>query len=181
MKNNIAYYLMGLLYLLTSHVFSQEHAQHNGVDNHHISLKPKHSDSLCLKDCLLKAHWEAHSRTFFMQTINEGALKDDYALASGAGIGVLTKPIYGFQVGISGFFIYNLYSSKIELPDSLTLSPNRYEIGLFDIENPNNKNDLDRLEELYLKYTFSKSAITIGKININNNEFIYNVLGRFDS
>ena len=167
MKNNIRYYLIGLLYLITSNMVAQNHSQQNGVDNHHISLKPKQTDSLCLKDCLLKAHWEAHSRTFFMQTINEGALKDDYALASGAGIGVLTKPIYGFQVGISGFFIYNLYSSKIELPDSLTLSPNRYEIGLFDIENPNNKNDLDRLEELYLKYNFSKSAITIGKININ--------------
>jgi hypothetical protein len=165
MKNNITYYLMGLLYLLTSQLFSQEHAQHNGVDNHHISLKPK--DSVCLKDCFLQAHWEARTRTFAMGTINEGALKDDYALASGAGIGVLTRPIYGFQVGVSGFFIYNVYSSKIDLPDSLTLSPNRYEVGLFDIENPKNRDDLDRLEELYLKYNFSKSAITIGKINVN--------------
>lgn len=165
MKNNIAYYLMGLLYLLTNHLFSQEHVQHNGVDNHHISLKPK--DSVCLKDCFLQAHWEAHTRTFAMGTINEGALKDDYALASGAGIGVLTRPIYGFQVGVSGFFIYNVYSSKIDLPDSLTLSPNRYEVGLFDTENPKNRDDLDRLEELYLKYNFSKSAITIGKINVN--------------
>lgn len=165
MKNNITYYLLGLLYLLSTNLFSQEHAQHHGVDNHHISLKPK--DSVCLKDCFLQAHWEAHTRTFAMGTINEGALKDDYAVASGAGIGVLTRPIYGFQVGVSGFFMYNLYSSKIELPDSLTLNPNRYEIGLFDLENPANKNDLDRLEELYLKYNFSKSAITIGKININ--------------
>jgi hypothetical protein len=165
MKNNMKYYLMGLFYLLTTNFFSQEHTQYNGVDNHHLSLKPK--DSLCLKDCFLQAHWEARTRTFLMQTINEGALKDDYALASGAGIGVLTRPIYGFQVGISGFFIYNLASSKIELPDSLTLSPNRYEVGLFDVENPGNKNDLDRLEELYLKYNFSKSAVTIGKININ--------------
>ncbi len=161
------YYLMGLLHLITNYVIAQDHSQQNGVEHHHIFLKPKHNDSLCIKDGFLKAHWEAHSRTFLMQTINEGALKDDYALASGAGIGVLTKPIYGFQVGVSGFFIYNLYSSKIELPDSLTLSPNRYEVGLFDVENPGNKNDLDRLEELYLKYNFSKSAITLGKININ--------------
>ncbi len=156
---------MGLFYLLTTNLFSQEHTQQNGVDNHHISLKPK--DSLCLKDCFLQAHWEAHTRTFAMGTINEGALKDDYALASGAGIGVLTRPIYGFQVGVSGFFIYNVYSSQIHLPDSLTLSPNRYEVGLFDVENPKNRDDLDRLEELYLKYSFSKSAITVGKINVN--------------
>lgn len=159
------HYLLGLLYLIVTYTNAQEQQQLHGVDNHHLSIKPK--DSVCLKDCFLQAHWEAHSRTFLMNTINEGSLKDDYALASGAGIGLLTKPIYGFQVGVSGFFIYNVTSSPIELPDSLTNAANRYEIGLFDIENPANKHDLDRLEELYLKYNFSKSAITIGKININ--------------
>jgi hypothetical protein len=165
MKNNITYYLMGLLYLLTNHLFSQEHVQHNGVDNHHISLKAK--DSVCLKDCLLHAHWEAHTRTFVMGTVNEGDLKDDYAIASGAGIGVLTKPIYGFQVGVSGFFIYNLSSSELHKPDSLTGQGNRYEVGLFDIDNHTNKNDLDRLEELYIKYSLSKSSLMVGKFNLN--------------
>lgn len=159
------YYLMGLLFLITTYIVAQDHTPQNGIENHHLSLKPK--DSVCLKDCFLQAHWEAHTRTFFMSTINDGSLKDDYALASGAGIGLLTKPIYGFQVGLSGFFIYNLMSSPIHLVDSLTLGPNRYEVGLFDVENPTNKHDLDRLEELYLKYNFSKSAITVGKININ--------------
>ena len=134
-------------------------------NNHHIPMKPK--DSLCLKDCFIKAHWEAHTRSFFMATVNEGALKDDYALSSGAGIGVLTLPFHGFQVGVSGFFMYNLFSSKINEVDSTTLQPNRYEVGLFDITNHNNKNDLDRLEELYIKYTYSKSSVTVGKININ--------------
>ncbi|MBK7309400.1 MAG: outer membrane porin, OprD family [Sphingobacteriaceae bacterium] len=157
-----------LLYLFSIsafHSFSQENGNHHGADDHHIVLRPK--DSTCLKDCFLKAHWEVHSRTFFMNTINEGDLKDDYALASGAGIGVVTQPIYGFQVGLSGFFIYNLMSSGIDDPDSLTRLSNRYELGLFDIEHPSNGNDLDRLEELFLKYNLSKSSITIGKININ--------------
>ena len=136
-------------------------------NDHHIVLKSKENDSLCLKDCLLKAHWEAHTRTFVMSTINEGNLKDDYAIASGAGIGLLTKPLYGFQVGVSGFFMYNVLSSNIEQLDSLTLQSNRYEVGLFDIESLTNKNDLDRLEELYLKYTFSKNSLAVGKINLN--------------
>ena len=55
--------------------FAQDH------NDHHIVLKPKVKDSLCLKDCLLKANWEAHTRTFVMSTINEGELKDDYAIA----------------------------------------------------------------------------------------------------
>lgn len=156
-------YLLGILFSFIGIIYAQDN--HHGVDVHHISLKPK--DSVCLKDCFLKAHWEAHTRTFFMNTINDGALKDDYALASGAGIGILTQPIYGFQAGMSGFFIYNLWSSDIHKPDTLTGQPNRYESGLFDVENLTNKNDLDRLEELYIKYNLSKSAITVGKININ--------------
>ncbi|MBN8693563.1 MAG: OprD family outer membrane porin [Bacteroidetes bacterium] len=161
MKKGLSY----LFFIISFYSIAQDNGQHHSTDNHHISLKPK--DSTCLKDCFLKAHWEAHSRTFLMHTINEGNLKDDYALASGAGIGVLTQPVYGFQVGVSGFFIYNLWSSDIHNIDSLTKLPNRYEVGLFDVENHTNKNDLDRLEELYIKYNLSKSAITVGKININ--------------
>lgn len=154
--------IISLLFFISLRTFAQDH------NDHHIALKPKQKDTTqCLKDCLLKAHWEAHTRTFAMGTINEGALKDDYALASGAGIGVLTKPIYGFQVGMSGFFMYNLISSNIHQIDSLTGQPNRYEVGLFDIENTTNKNDLDRLEELYLKYNLSKSSIMVGKFNLN--------------
>ncbi|MDP2386580.1 MAG: OprD family outer membrane porin [Bacteroidota bacterium] len=156
MRSTILLFLLFIIYGVT---YSQDQ------NDHLIAIKPK--DSLCLKECFSKAHWEAHTRTFLMSTINEGNLKDDYALASGAGIGVLTKPLYGFQIGISGFFMYNLGSSDIDKPDTLTLQPNRYEVGLFDIESHANKNDLDRLEELYLKYNFSKSSLTVGKINLN--------------
>lgn len=153
------YALIFLSFLYSIASFAQDH------NDHHIALIPK--DSLCLKDCLLQAHWEAHTRTFVMSTVNEGELKDDYAIATGAGIGVLTKPLYGFQVGVSGFFMYNLASSNLHVPDSLTRSSNRYEVGLFDIENLTNRRDLDRLEELYLKYNLSKSSLTVGKMNIN--------------
>ncbi len=158
--------VFGIFFLLSTIAFAQDNppSQH-GVDVHHIALEPN-NDSLSLQNSVLHSHWQAHVRTFYMSTINEGELKDDYALGAGAGIGVLTKPLFGFQVGISGFFIYNLVSSDINQPDKLTGGTNRYEIGLFDIQNPENKNDLDRLEELYVKYSLSKSAITFGKINI---------------
>lgn len=160
-------HLFGILSLLFSLSAGILQAQHNGGehDGHHIKTVKK--DSTCLKDCIAKAHWSAHSRTFLMATYNEGSLKDDYALATGAGISMETKPVYGFQVGISGFFIYNLLSSDIHKTDPYTNMPNRYETGLFDIENHENRNDLDRLEELFLKYSRSKSSITIGKMILN--------------
>jgi hypothetical protein len=51
--------------------------------------------------------------------------------------------------------------------DPFTNAVNRYEVSLFDIENPANKHDLDRLEELYLKYNFGKSHVIAGKQLIN--------------
>lgn len=161
------HFLLSALFFLGCLLKAQDEVSNkDGVDVHHVPLNTK-GDSLYLKNTILNAQWHAHIRTFLMSTTNEGELKDDYALAAGAGIGVLTKPLYGFQVGLSGFFIYNLLSSEIDQPDPQTKTSNRYELGLFDILNPSNKNDLDRLEELYLKYTLSKSSITFGKININ--------------
>jgi hypothetical protein len=43
----------------------------------------------------------------------------------------------------------------------------RYEIGLFDIENPDNHRDMDRLEELYLKYNFKNGQLLLGRQLIN--------------
>lgn len=125
------------------------------------------------KDTSSKKHkpeqtqWQAHTRSFFMSTINESELKDDYALASGFGLGVLTKPLYRFQIGLSGYFIYNVWSSNIYNVEPSTYQANRYEIGLFDVEAKQNAMELNRLEELYLKYSYRKNSLVVGKINLN--------------
>ena len=120
-----------------------------------------------LKDFIKQSDWHLHSRTFLMATVNEGGLKDDIALAQGAGIGLLTKPIKGFQLGLSGYFIFNVASSNIADPDPTTGLNNRYEVGQFDINNPTDRKDLDRLEELFLRYTISKTSFTYGRMELN--------------
>ncbi|MBK7959649.1 MAG: outer membrane porin, OprD family [Bacteroidetes bacterium] len=102
-----------------------------------------------------------------MGTINEGALKDDYAIAAGLGAGITTKSFHGFQLGVSSFVTYNLTSSNLSQNDSFTAAPNRYEIGMFDLTNPTDKVNLIRIENLFLKYNFSKSSITVGKMKLN--------------
>ncbi|MBL0342281.1 MAG: outer membrane porin, OprD family [Bacteroidetes bacterium] len=139
-----------------------------GQGNNDLHIKMNNEgDSLSFKSHFLNAVWSVQSRTFFMSTINEGTLKDDYTLASGAGIGVLTDPFHGFQLGLNGYFTFEIFSSDIDQPDSTTNAPNRYEIGLYDLTTPGNTKNLDRLEELYLKYTYSKSSILFGRFNIN--------------
>ncbi len=126
-------------------------------------------DTLTFAEHFTKGTISAHWRTFFMSTINDGALKDDYSLASGVGLGLLTKPFHGFQLGANAFFTFNLASSNIQSPDPLTLMPNRYELGLYDIQNPYKKYDIASLQKLFIRYTFLKNnSIEVGRIDANN-------------
>jgi len=108
-----------------------------------------------------------HFRHFFSATDNRKGLQDYYANGSGGGLRFESSRFHGFQVGISGFFIFNTGSSDLSVRDSITNQPNRYEVGLFDITDFHNKNDIDRLEEFFIKYTYQKTSLSFGKILIN--------------
>jgi hypothetical protein len=114
-------------------------------------------------------HGKVHGnlRYFFMATENNGHLTDSYAHAAGGGLFYETGSFKGFQMGVGGYFIYNIASSDMSKIDPYTQTSSRYETSLFDLEDLTNKNDLDRLEELYLKYNFKKYHITAGKQLIN--------------
>lgn len=112
--------------------------------------------------------FEGHIRTFFMSTINHDEFPDYYALGMGGGLGYYSPIIKGFQVGMSGFIIYNITSSHLGPQPPYN---NRYEIGLFDITNPDNHEDLDRLEDLYLRFYLTKnnkSFIQYGKFHLKS-------------
>ena len=129
--------------------------------------KQTSKDSLSLKQALLNARWDVNTRTFMMSTHNQGPSNDAYAVAFGAGLGVLTQSINGWQAGISGFFITKLLSSNLQQPEPSGTLPNRYEAGLFDIQNMTNANALPRLESFFIKYNHKNSAVVIGKMNLN--------------
>lgn len=130
--------------------------------------KQKHAeDTNSLLHSFKTGQMHGHFRYFFMATDNKSGLSDYYANAIGGGIKYETASLKGFQFGVSGFFVFNLASSDLSKPDPKTNQTNRYELGLFDIEDPTNKSDIDRLEELYLKYSWKQSQVTLGKQIIN--------------
>ncbi|HRE36833.1 MAG TPA: OprD family outer membrane porin [Chitinophagaceae bacterium] len=129
--------------------------------------KENEADSTSILYAFRKGTFSGHFRYYFMATDNKEGLTDYYANAVGGGIKFETGRFKNFQVGVSGFFVYNIGSSDLSAPDSKTKQMNRYETGLFDIEDPSNKKDIDRLEELYIKYHFSNNHITLGKQLIN--------------
>ena len=124
-------------------------------------------DSTSLLYAFKNGSMNGHLRYFYMATNNESQLSDYYAHAGGGGIRFETAKFKGFQLGISGFFTFNLGSSNLSRPDPITNLSNRYEIGLFDIENSNKKTDINRLEEFFFKYTIGSTSILAGKQMIN--------------
>lgn len=120
-----------------------------------------------LKDYFKKADYGFYSRTFFMSTLNNGALKDDFTMAQGGGLSMLTPSLAGFQFGVSGYFMFKLASSDLNQPDLTTGLKNRYEIGQYDITQPTNFQNLYRLEDLFLRYTYKKSSLTVGRMTLN--------------
>lgn len=134
-----------------------------GIHSGHDHEMPK--DTNTLGHFFEKGRFYGHARSFFSSTVNQGALVDSYAQGIGAGIGYET-PIFlrHFQVGLSGFFMFNLFSSDLAAVDPTTGQGNRYEVGLFDIQEPNDHEDLDRLEELFVKVHLPlKTQLTIGR------------------
>ncbi len=133
----------------------------HGLQKSHEAVR----DTNTLGHLLKTGKFYGHARSYWSATLNQKRLTDYYAWGVGAGIGYQTpKFLHRFQLGISSFFIFNLASSDLARPDPATSMVNRYEIGLFDIERPNNRQDLGRLEEFYLKaHLGKKSILTLGR------------------
>jgi hypothetical protein len=57
---------------------------------------------------------------------------------------------------MSGSSTFHIESSSLDRLDAITQQPNRYEIGLFDIDNPASWQPLPRLEEFYIRFNSKK-------------------------
>lgn len=156
-------YLLLICFLCASIIVKADEYNSDSVSTGNIENVQFHS----LDDYFKKGSFNVHARTYFMNTINEGSLKDDYALAAGAGIGCRSAPLHGLGFGISGFFIIDVASSKLEERDPITNQMNRYELALFDLIHPENKSVLNRLEEGYVYYKHKWIDIHLGRIYLN--------------
>lgn len=121
---------------------------------------------------------EGHMRNYFMVTYNQGDLKDYWANATGGALSYHTDVWKGWQFGVKGIFTFNTASSDLNELDTLVGKSAKWEKELFDVSRPYVTHDLDRLEELFLKYHFRSSYITFGKIDINKGPLLLKRDGR---
>ncbi len=131
-----------------------------------------------LKEIFTKAEVEGHIRNYFMTTINDRNLKNYYSNALGGAIAFKTKTYKGFEIGVKGIFTYKGFSSDLNEPDETTGKISKWEHELYDLNDLDNFNDLDRLEELYLKYNFKNGYITYGKLAIEETPLLNESDGR---
>lgn len=132
----------------------------------------KKTDSAATASSFLKASTtgklKPHFRYFFMATNNSVGLTDFYTNAASVEINYKSGNYRGFEWGMSASVVFNLGSSDFTKPDARTNQMNRYEIGLFDITDASRKKPMARWEELYLKYKWRKSQVTIGRQLLNS-------------
>ncbi len=149
--------------LLASLLWGQASAQ-----EHHPEELPDTVVVHNVKEMFTKGTFDGHIRNYFMATINHEELTDHYANAIGAKLGYKTAPIHGFRFGFAGLFTFNAFSSDIDEVDPIAGRHPKLELELFDLENPENKADLDRLDELYLEYKSDKLGVQLGRISFNS-------------
>lgn len=129
----------------------------------------QHSDTTKIHkivDFFKEGHLSGQIRNFTMSTINSGSLNDYIANAIGASIHYETAEWKGIKFGLNGLFVYKTFSNNLLEIDTLVGKPASYELQLFDIEHLGNYNDLDRLEELYIHYSYKNWNTTLGKMEI---------------
>lgn len=146
------------------------YAQHQEVNEKPATWNSKNevvTDSTSLLHAFKAGKFNGSFRYFLMATDNVTGLTDYYANAAGGGLRYETSKFYGLQFALSGYYIFNIGSSDLGVPESATGQYNRYEIGLFDIQDPYNKKDINRLEELYLKYNYKNSSLSFGRQLLN--------------
>jgi hypothetical protein len=167
------YKYIGLLVLLLN---GSLYAQHDSDTTHQHQQQPHKIKNL--KDFFFKGHAHGHIRNYFMATINNGALQDYYTNAVGGAIMYHTAKWHGLELGVKGIFTFKTFSSQLDQAGAISQKCAVWEMELYDVTRPAEGLDLDRLEELYLQYSYRNSNIRFGKIDINKGPLLLKRDGR---
>ncbi|MBK6263550.1 OprD family outer membrane porin [Marivirga sp. S37H4] len=160
MKSHIIF--LGLLLLCPIFGNSQNNNQQlQSIDSVNLeSFNPNEAHSF--KEWFQKGHTSGIIRANMMHTLRPKAETYNGALALGGRLYYHTSYWKGLKLGVGGLFTYNVASTNLA-SNNYMFAP-KWERQLFDLQDPVNKHDLDRLEELFVKYRHKDSYIKLGKM-----------------
>ena len=161
-RNSSMKKLLFLLFIGSIPIFAASFSN-TGIENNSL---PLHCSNI--KSFFSQGITSGHLRNFFMSTINKESLQDYFANATGGAISYHTMTFKGFKFGVKGIFTFLTASNDLHFRDPISGKHAKFEIQLFDIYRPQEKYDLDRLEELYFKYSNNGFRIVYGRQTIKN-------------
>ena len=146
-------------------------AQH-GIAQHAEQDLPRGDSSRTeshLYDIMKRGELDGRFRLYNMATWNDGAPSDYHAVAFGGALGFRSRRWHGWQFALSGGYTFDLSSSDLNINDAVTGQPNRYEIGLFDIDAPERTSDLAYLQIFQLNFLSrsQRSHVIFGRQELN--------------
>lgn len=105
-------------------------------------------------------------RSFWMSTSYWEDFKGDFALGQSAYLQLKTKEYKGFSI-VGRYTVFgNMWSSDLLARDPVTQNFNRYEVGLFDVNNTADR-FFGKVEELQIRYSSPKFNAIAGRMDIN--------------
>lgn len=129
-------------------------------------------------DSKFKAAPDVHVRMYWMSTSYPDTYKDDYALGTSLKLGAKLNYTKNLEFRVGYRISANLWSSNLTQPDPVSGGIARYEPGLFDLLNPEDK-FFGNLETLSLTYSKNNWGISAGRMAINT-DWINGQDGRLD-
>ncbi|SFG04777.1 hypothetical protein SAMN04487988_101199 [Algoriphagus hitonicola] len=107
-----------------------------------------------------------HFRTFWMSTTYPSEFKDDYSLGASLSLGAKVAYRSHWSLESSYRAFADIWSSQIWEASPITGRRNRYEIGLFDLQNPGDR-VFGSFEKLNLRYKNKQWNVAVGRMDIN--------------
>ena len=122
-----------------------------------------------LYDVMNRGELDGRFRQYSMLTVNDGAPSDYHAVAFGGTLGFTSERWHGVRFKLSGGYTFDLATSDLTVPDPVTGAFNRYEIGLYDVNDPRHTNDLAYLHEFQLDWLArgERTHVVFGKQELN--------------
>ncbi|MCB9245241.1 MAG: hypothetical protein H6606_02325 [Flavobacteriales bacterium] len=110
-------------------------------------------------------NWEAggYVRSFTMATFNEGSYRDFVSSAFGGGLNCVTPSWKGFRLGGEVLAVTELFSNDLLEKDPASGFNSKWEMELYNIEKPSERNGLFRLSKAYIEYRKKGALMRFGR------------------
>ncbi len=165
-SRSVAFSIAALAFLIT--FAPQAGAQRYQHGEHNTDACCDSSTTNALVDWFSRGSFGGLWRTQAMGTFHQAPLSDNWASGTAFRLHYHTAEFRGWYVSVVGQFGYALASSDLSGVDELTGQRARFELHMFDIEDPTNRKDFDRLENLTLTKRFEHGEIVGGRFSFDS-------------